>query len=123
MSTAQMTWLGFAVLLSVSMLQTGRLAYLTLRPPKLNRPMAAIAGLVLIGVAFGFAHIAAVSIGEGVIDFRSRLFGHVFASRDHAPIGFWLIVAAAYGGGLLLASYGIASIGLCWKGRARAALM
>ncbi|MCW1984287.1 hypothetical protein FHY25_004364 [Xanthomonas arboricola] len=118
MSTAQVTWLGFASILAISILYTGRLAYLTLTPPKYNPPMFVISGLVLIGVALASAHITAVAITEGIIDFQSRQFGHVFASRNLGPVEFWLLVTIQYGFGLLFASYGTAGIALCWSNHA-----
>ncbi|KQQ78983.1 hypothetical protein ASF73_21085 [Xanthomonas sp. Leaf131] len=118
MSTAQITWLGFASLLAISILYTGRLAYSTLAPPKYNPPIFVLSGVVLIGVALAFSHMTAVAIIEGIIDFQSRQFGHLFASRNLDAMEFWLLVTIQYGFGLLFASYGTAGIALCWSKRA-----
>lgn len=118
MSTAQVTWLGFAALMAVSILYTGRWAHSTLVPSKYNPPMFVLSGVFFIGVALVSAHMTAIAITEGIIDFQSRHFGHVFASRNLGPIDFWIMITIHYSFGLLFSSYGTAAIALCWSKRA-----
>lgn len=113
MNSAQITWTGFASLAAISLLVTGRMAYVTLRPPE-HRP-----GIFLLGAVFFFAlafvlsHMTALSIIDGIIDVESRQFGHVYASRYSNPWKFWLLIVMEYGAGLMFASYAVAGILLC----------
>lgn len=118
MSAALITWLGFASRLAISFLYTWRLAYLAVRRSGRGPVMLAIGGIVLVGFSFVQARMTAVCITDGIVDFRSRRFGHVFASRDLVPVEFWLLIAAMHGAALLLASCGAASFAVCWNNRA-----
>ncbi|MBH1834276.1 hypothetical protein I5T88_00125 [Stenotrophomonas maltophilia] len=116
MSTAFMTWLGFAAMVlvsvSVSVTFTWRPASATLRLPR-HRPVAFLSGsLLFMLMAFLAAWMAAAAISAGHVHLSHHRSGTIEAWREIEPMTCWLIIVAEYLLGLLIASYSIAGIAL-----------
>ncbi|WP_155521920.1 hypothetical protein [Xanthomonas translucens] len=87
----------------------------TLKPAK-RRPLISIAGgsfISVLGALGGYALRPALQ--SGYVRFNSRYAGDIHAVLAQNPLRYWAIVFVLYAMFVLLAGFGFAMIGLCFR--------
>ena len=86
-----------------------------LKPPE-HRPFVFfISGLLLFLVGAGIVYLLHEELQSGILDFKSRRYGDIYADALVQPFKYWFIVLFFYATAVITSGTGLAGFGLCFR--------
>jgi len=94
---------------------TARKIYSLSNPSSDNPFLLFLAGMLLFIIGAVIAYSQLSWLDTGILDFKFRRSGHIYADSSVQPIKFWFVVLAFYASAVLTSGVGFVGIGHSFK--------
>ena len=86
--------------------------------PATDNPLVLlVGGLFLFAIGAVVAYSQLSWLDAGILDFKFRRSGHIYADVATEPVEFWFVILVFYAGAVLTSGAGLVGIGHCFKGK------
>jgi hypothetical protein len=74
-----------------------------------------LGGMFLFAIGAVVAYSQLAWLDSGILDFKFRRSGHIYADSSVEPIEFWFVILVFYAGAVLTSSVGLVGIRHCFN--------